>query len=193
MAEQQTAKEPEARKEPRPLTVAVTGPTGDIGIAALHALDASPEAGRVVGMARRPFDPAAQGLSDKVVYQRGDVLNRSSVDALVVGADVVMHLAFILIGDPEDAQVINVEGSRNLFEATVAAGAKRLVYTSSVAAYGFHADNPRRCPRTCHPRHRQLTILGAQSRARGHPRSGSGGHRRRPYVFRPASSPARER
>ena len=124
------------------LTVAVTGPTGDIGIAALRALDASPAVGRVIGMARRPFDPAAHDLSDKVVYQRGDVLDRPSVDALVDGADVVVHLAFIIIGDPDEAQRINTEGSRNVFEATVEAGAQRLVYTSSVAAYGFHADNP---------------------------------------------------
>ena len=117
------------------LTVAVTGPTGDIGIAALRALDASPAVAKVIGMARRPFDPAAHGLSDKVVYQRGDVLDRPSVD-------VVVHLAFIIIGDPDEAQRINTEGSRNVFDATVGAGAKRLVYTSSVAAYGFHADNP---------------------------------------------------
>jgi nucleoside-diphosphate-sugar epimerase len=124
------------------LTVAVTGPTGDIGIAALRALDASPAVAKVIGMARRPFDPAAHGLSDKVVYQRGDVLDRPSVDALVDGADVVVHLAFIIIGDPDEAQRINTEGSRNVFDATVEAGARRLVYTSSVAAYGFHADNP---------------------------------------------------
>jgi nucleoside-diphosphate-sugar epimerase len=97
---------------------------------------------KVIGMARRPFDPAAHGLSGKVVYQRGDVLDRPSVDSLVDGADVVVHLAFIIIGDPDEAQRINTEGSRNVFDATVEAGAKRLVYTSSVAAYGFHADNP---------------------------------------------------
>ena len=124
------------------LTVAVTGPTGEIGIAALRALDASPRSAASIGMARRPFDPAAHGLSEKVVYQQGDVLDRDSVDALVAGADVVVHLAFIIFGDPDEAQRINTEGSRNVFEATVAAGAKRLVYTSSVAAYGFHEDNP---------------------------------------------------
>ncbi|MEZ5155931.1 MAG: NAD-dependent epimerase/dehydratase family protein [Solirubrobacterales bacterium] len=124
------------------LTVAITGPTGDIGLAALRALDRSPAVGRIVGMARRPFDPAAHELSGKVAYQRGDVLDRDSVDALVDGADVVVHLAFIIIGDPEEARRINTEGSRNVFEATVDAGVGRLVYTSSVAAYGFHADNP---------------------------------------------------
>lgn len=124
------------------LTVAVTGPTGDIGLAALRAFDESPAVGRVIGMARRPFDPSAHGLTDKVAYQRGDVLDRTSVEALVDGADVVVHLAFIVIGTPAEAGRINTEGSRNVFEATVEADVKRLVYTSSVAAYGFHADNP---------------------------------------------------
>ncbi len=123
------------------LKVAVTGPTGDIGIATLRALDASPEVAEIVGMARRPFDPAEHDL-EKVTYRRGDVLDRAAVDAAVAGADVVVHLAFIIFGKPDEAQPINVEGSRNVFEATVAAGANRLVYTSSVAAYGFHDDNP---------------------------------------------------
>ncbi len=127
---------------PSELTVAVTGPTGEIGIAALRALDASPRVGRVIGMARRPFHPAEHELSSKVVYQQGDVLDRPSVDALVADADVVVHLAFIIFGDRDEAHQINTEGSRNVFEAAVAAGAKRLVYTSSVAAYGFHDDNP---------------------------------------------------
>jgi UDP-glucose 4-epimerase len=125
-----------------PLTVAVTGPTGDIGLPLLRALDASDRVGRVVGMARRPFVPADHELSDKVVYRRGDVLDPEAVAAAVAGADVVVHLAFVIVGDPDRARRINLEGSRNVFEAAVAAGAKRLVYTSSVAAYGFHPDNP---------------------------------------------------
>lgn len=123
------------------LTVAVTGPTGDIGLPLLRALEACDAVDLVVGMARSPFAPAEYGL-DKVEYRQGDVLDRASVDSVVAGADVVVHLAFIIVGDPEQAQRVNVEGSTNVFEAAVAAGAKRLVYTSSVAAYGFHADNP---------------------------------------------------
>lgn len=125
----------------RKLTVAVTGPTGDIGRAAVRALERSQNVGRIVGMARRPFDPAAHGWK-RTEYRRGDVLDRSSVDALVKGADVVVHLAFVIFGGHEETHAVNLEGSRNVFEAAVAAGVPRLVYTSSVAAYGFHADNP---------------------------------------------------
>jgi UDP-glucose 4-epimerase len=123
------------------LTVAVTGPTGDIGRAAVRALESSREVTRIIGMARRPFDPASNGWK-RTQYRRGDVLDRDSVDALVAGADVVVHLAFLIFGNHDETRQTNLRGSRNVFEAAVAAGVKRLVYTSSVAAYGFHPENP---------------------------------------------------
>ncbi|MGH3118795.1 MAG: NAD-dependent epimerase/dehydratase family protein, partial [Gaiellales bacterium] len=123
------------------LTVAVTGPTGDIGRAVLRALQESPAVTRVVAMARRPFDPATEGVP-KVEYLQGDILDRAAVNKLVDGADVVIHLAFLIFGKANEAQEINIQGSRNVFEATFETEAKRLIYTSSVAAYGFHQDNP---------------------------------------------------
>jgi UDP-glucose 4-epimerase len=124
------------------LTVAVTGPTGDIGISAVHALEQHPDVERVVGMARRPFDPAAHGWR-KTQYRQGDILDRDAVDALVADADIVVHLAFIIMGSREESARVNLAGTRNVFEATVASPrARRLVYTSSVAAYGYHSDNP---------------------------------------------------
>jgi UDP-glucose 4-epimerase len=124
------------------LTVAVTGPTGEIGVSAVTALEREPAVETIVGMARRPFDPASCGWQ-KTVYQQGDILDREAVDALVADADVVVHLAFIIMGSREESERINLEGTRNVFEATVAAQRpRRLVYTSSVAAYGYHSDNP---------------------------------------------------
>jgi nucleoside-diphosphate-sugar epimerase len=123
------------------LTVAVTGPTGGIGLGLIRALEAEPAVERVLGMARRPFDPAERGWK-KTTYRRGDVLDRGSVEELVQGADVVVHLAFVIMGGHAESRSVNLEGSRNVFEAAAASGAKRLVYASSVAAYGFHEDNP---------------------------------------------------
>jgi nucleoside-diphosphate-sugar epimerase len=93
-------------------------------------------------MARRPFDPTARGWT-RSEYLQGDILDRGAVDALVAEADVVIHLAFIIMGSRAESARVNLRGTRNVFEATVAAGRpRRLVYTSSVAAYGYHADNP---------------------------------------------------
>ncbi|HEY4917064.1 MAG TPA: NAD-dependent epimerase/dehydratase family protein [Solirubrobacteraceae bacterium] len=123
------------------LTVAVTGPTGEIGQAVVAALERSREVARIVGMARRPFNPAARGWK-KVSYRRGDVLDPAAVGSLVADADVVVHLAFMIMGSAKESGAVNLVGSRNVFEAAVAAKTKRLVYASSVAAYGFHAENP---------------------------------------------------
>jgi nucleoside-diphosphate-sugar epimerase len=123
------------------LTVAITGPTGEIGLPLLEELERRPEVGEVRGMARRPFDPAAEGW-EKVSYRRGDILDRGSLAALFDGADVAVHLAFAIFGGREETRRVNLEGSRNVFEVAAAAGVRRLVYASSVAAYGFHAENP---------------------------------------------------
>jgi UDP-glucose 4-epimerase len=123
------------------LRVAITGPTGDIGRSLLRALERAAGVREVVAMARRAFDPSELGLS-KTEYRRGDVLDRVAVEELVKDADVVVHLAFLIVGDRDETDQINLEGSRTVFEATVEAGASRLVYASSVAAYGFHPDNP---------------------------------------------------
>ncbi len=146
------------------LTVAITGPTGDIGRSLLRALDRSRDVGRVVAMARRDFDPAAQGLK-KTEYRRGDVLDRDALTSLFDGADVVVHLAFIIMGGRKETESINLEGSRNVFDAAVAAGVRRLVYASSVAAYGFHADNPELLTEDIEPRGTDRHYYSAQKAA----------------------------
>ena len=123
------------------LTVAVTGPTGEIGLPLMAELEGDPGVAHVRGMARRPVGPADEGW-EKVSYRRGDILDRGSLAALFDGADVAVHLAFAIFGGREETRRINLEGSRNVFEAAIDAGVKRLVYASSVAAYGFHRENP---------------------------------------------------
>jgi UDP-glucose 4-epimerase len=132
---------PARARKPRPVTVAITGPTGEIGQAVVAALERSNEVGQILGMARRPFDPRERGWK-KVVYRRGDVLDRRKVTRLVEEADVVIHLAFMIMGSAKASRRVNLNGSRNVFEAAAMAGVKRLVYASSVAAYGFHDANP---------------------------------------------------
>jgi len=125
------------------LTVAVTGPTGTFGYGLVPHLQADDRIERVIGIARRPFDPGAEGWT-KMTYRQGDVRDPDALEEAFAGADVVIHLAFMITGNAprETIRAINVEGTLNAFRAAAAAGAKRFVYASSVAAYGFHRDNP---------------------------------------------------
>jgi UDP-glucose 4-epimerase len=123
------------------LTVAVTGPTGDLGIAIVNALERSRAVKSIIGMARRPFDPDERGWK-KTEYRQGDVTDTASVRGLVKDADVVVHLAFAILDASDATRELNVAGSQRVFEEAAKAGAERICYASSVAAYGFHDDNP---------------------------------------------------
>ena len=150
------------------LTVAVTGPTGEIGRAFMRSLERSREVGRIVGMARRPFDPAAHGWK-RTEYRRGDVLDRDSVEALVEDADVVVHLAFIIFRPADETRHVNLEGSRNVFEAAVAAGRQAAGLHVARSPPTASTRTPTACsPRTCPPRGtRAPPVLRPEGRARG--------------------------
>ncbi len=168
------------------LTVAVTGPTGDIGRSYLRALDRHKDVGRVLGMARRPFDPASLGLK-KTEYRQGDILDRDALTELFAEADVVVHLAFVIVGSQEETRRVNLEGSRNVFAAAAASErCKRLVYTSSVAAYGFHADNPTPLTEDVDPRGTDGHYYSAQkAELEGALKEALAGTDVEAYVFRP--------
>jgi nucleoside-diphosphate-sugar epimerase len=123
--------------------IAITGVTGNFGHGLVPLLEREPDVERVVGLARRPFDAAAKDWS-KVEFRAGDVRDREALASAFSGADAVAHLAFARFGHGSHAELhaINVEGTMNALEGAAAAGVRRFVYASSVAAYGFHSENP---------------------------------------------------
>jgi nucleoside-diphosphate-sugar epimerase len=135
--------QPKSSSRKKKLTVAVTGPTGTFGFGLMPLLQKDSRIGKIVGIARRPFDPKEHGWT-KMTYRQGDVREPDALEEAFRDADVVVHLAFMITGTAsrETIRAINVEGTLNAYRAAAAAGAKRFVYASSVAAYGFHADNP---------------------------------------------------
>jgi nucleoside-diphosphate-sugar epimerase len=112
------------------ITVAVTGAAGFLGRALTPALRDDPRVGRVIAVDRAP------GATEGVDWRIADVRDPGFAD-VVRGADVVVHLAFVVLGDLREADDINVRGSANVFEATASAGSRRIVHASSVAAYGY--------------------------------------------------------
>ena len=116
------------------MLVVLTGASGHIGGNLTRALLAE---GRQVRTFVRPDDTRAlEGLKVEQVF--GDLLDQPSVDRALAGADVVYHLAArISITDDDDAEVfrVNVEGTRNVVQACLRAGVRRLVHFSSVHAY----------------------------------------------------------
>jgi dihydroflavonol-4-reductase len=70
----------------------------------------------------------------------GDILDTSSVEEAVVGADTVFHLAAIYsiwMRDWSRIYEVNIQGSRNILWACLNKDIEKLVYTSSIAAIGI--------------------------------------------------------
>ena len=127
-------------------SVFVTGAGGYIGRLLIERLAAEPGAlERIVASDLRVPEPAKRLLG--VSYEVADIRTADLADAFQRHrTDVCVHLAAIVTPGPGDSRALEYEvdvvGSRRVLEACLAAGVRKLVYTSSGAAYGYHADNP---------------------------------------------------
>jgi UDP-glucose 4-epimerase len=87
-------------------------------------------------------DQFLAGLAVETV--RGDIKRRQSLEMAVEGIDTIYHLAAISLHDarlPDSEYIaVNIEGTRNLLNAAVAAGVKRFLYTATIEAVGLSQD-----------------------------------------------------
>ena len=124
------------------MTVVVTGAAGHVGANLVSLLVARGAAVRAVDRVDAPSALAGLG----VAWERADVLDPASIRAAFEGADVVYHLAarISVTGDPDGSvRRTNVDGVRNVAEAALAAGVRRLVHCSSVHAFDLeHSREP---------------------------------------------------
>jgi nucleoside-diphosphate-sugar epimerase len=138
-----------AAADPR---ILVTGGTSSIGKVLVRQLSAR---GGRVRLLMRPTASRAGLELPGVELVPGDVTDSASVDRATEGCSLVYHLAAI-VGTARDRAAwdrVNVQGSRNVFEAARRSGA-RVVFVSSIGALGWTepgeiADETRpRGPRT---------------------------------------------
>ena len=113
--------------------IAITGASGHVGGNLARALLAQKEPLRaLIHHDRR----AIEGLN--VETASTDITDSASLEKAFSGVKTVYHLASsisINLGGWEALQRINVEGTRNVIEACLQCGVKKLVYFSSIHAY----------------------------------------------------------
>ena len=150
------------------LTVAVTGPTGDIGRALMRALDGEPSVGRVIGMARQPVRPRGGRLEEDRVppgrHPRPRLGRRRSSATPTSSSTSPSSSSAATRRRARSTS----RASRNVFEAALGAG----VDAAGLHVVGRRLRVPRRQPAAAHrgrraARLRGLLLLGAEGRARG--------------------------
>jgi UDP-glucose 4-epimerase len=127
-------------------SVFITGAGGYIGRQLTSALAADRrEVNTIVAADLRPVPPEQQ--LPGVHYVAADICDPGLADAMKkFSVDLVVHLAAVVTpGKQSDRSLeykVDVEGTENILKAGVACGVKKIIYTSSGAAYGYHPDNP---------------------------------------------------
>jgi len=114
----------------------VTGGAGFIGSNLVRCLLAEGLSVRVLVL---PGENTRNLESLAVEKVAGDVLDRASLDRALQDCDWLFHLAALYVlwaPKPERIRQVNVEGARNVLAAALAAGTKRVIFTSSIAVFG---------------------------------------------------------
>ncbi|MFT3964963.1 MAG: NAD(P)-dependent oxidoreductase [Sphingobium sp.] len=123
------------------MTILVTGGTGFLGSYLVrYALEMGED--RVVVLERYADRARIADVLDRVTIVEGDVADTETVRSIIAehGVDRIAHFAFIL-GSPSPGQMIDYVkvqsvGTANVLECARQAGVKRVLFASSVAAYG---------------------------------------------------------
>ena len=116
--------------------VLITGATGFIGN---HVTRLCLERGDEVRAMVMPGEDRSPLADMDVEYVEGNLLDPDSLPKAVKGVDKLYHLAALFAiwtKDPDLHYKINVEGTRSMMQAAMAADVEKVVYTSSIAAIG---------------------------------------------------------
>lgn len=125
--------------------VLVTGAQGYVGRLVVRSLAADRRAlTSIVAADIRPAPPdGVAGVEHVQLDVRSADLGRLVAERRI---DTVVHLASIVTPGPESDRAfeysVDVEGTENVLSACVAHGVRKIIVTSSGAAYGYHPDNP---------------------------------------------------
>lgn len=118
------------------MKIFVTGATGFIGIQLVKRLVSQ---GNTVHALYRNESKASLVRGDGVVLFKGDILQKESLSAAMLGCNQAYHVAAfagVWSKDPGMVQRLNVEGALNVIDAAGAAGIKRVVVTSTAGILG---------------------------------------------------------
>jgi len=126
----------------------ITGGAGFIGSnLARHILDKEEEVVVLDNFATGKRENL-EGIADQITLVEGDIRDRAMVDQAMAGCAAVFHQAALgsvprSMEDPLTSHQVNVDGTVNVLESARSAGARRVVFAASSAAYGDQKESPK--------------------------------------------------
>ena len=116
------------------MRVGITGISSTLGRCLIKKLIEDPNIEQIIELDLKAINGEKY---NKIQFMKGDVRNLSNLRKIFIDIDVLIHLAFVVIGsipDPETIYDINVNGTKNVFNIAAELGIKKVIYSSSVAA-----------------------------------------------------------
>src|SRR5438874_8540107 len=138
----------------------VTGASGFLGANLVHELAAR---GHTVKALLRPKSDLRGLAGADFEPVEGDVSDAAKLKAAITGCDWCFHVAasyHLWLRDYAPMYAANVEGTRNVIDAAIAAGCSRIVYTSTVGCIGL----PKICNDKLMPTDESAPVSEAQMR-----------------------------
>ena len=119
-------------------TVLVTGGAGFLGINLVRHLLG-------LGYTVRSLDISDFDYPERseVTAVTGDIRNKTTVDAVMDGVDIVVHTAAALpLYAPDDIYSTDIDGLRNVLQCALEQNVERMIHISSTAVYGIPDHHP---------------------------------------------------
>lgn len=118
--------------------IAITGASGLLGSFIVSQFISEGE--QVIALTRKNSDTSPlKHIQEKIQWREADVLDPISLSESLKGVHTVIHTAALVSFNPRKAKIIfdtNVTGTKNVVDACLATGVKKLIHVSSVAALG---------------------------------------------------------
>ncbi|OXA99631.1 NAD-dependent epimerase [Flavobacterium oncorhynchi] len=132
--------------------VLVTGGTGLVGSHLLLHLIENGENVRAIYRTKNNIQKAKsvfelykkEALFEKIEWLEADILDVPSLETAFINVDYVYHCAALISFDPKDEEAlrkINIEGTANMVNFSIALGVKKFCFVSSIAALGDLASH----------------------------------------------------
>lgn len=124
------------------MIIGMTGVSSGLAKVLVPKLQGDPSVERIIGIDVNDF----RGNRDKITFIKGDVRDMPSMESAFQNVDILFHLAFIVgegkIPDMKTIYDININGSKSVFNAAAKSKVKKIIYLSSVSAYGHQPESP---------------------------------------------------